>query len=274
MRRDQKIKDFRREKPMIPVASRSTRPAEPDSGLIFGVLPVLEALKAQARRVEKVIVAEGVREHRLGEIFETARANSIAVDRIPREKFDRLFEKGVTHQGVAARTSAAAYADAASLIDKAGSDALLLLLDGIEDPRNLGAILRSAEGAGVGGVFIPERRAVGLNETVAKSSAGAVEHIPVAKVQNMNRLIEELKSRNIWVVGASGDAEQNYTDWDWTQPSALVLGNEGSGLHRLVAEKCDVLVKIPMYGKMGSLNVSVAAGVILFEAMRQRGKKS
>ncbi len=272
MKRDQKIKDFRREKPTRPAASRSTRAVEPDSGLIFGVLPVLEALKAQARRVEKVLVAEGVREHRLGEIFEAARANSITVDRIPREKFDRLFERGVTHQGVAARTSAAAYADAASVIDAAGSDALLLLLDGVEDPRNLGAILRSAEGAGVGGVFIPERRAVGLNETVAKSSAGAVEHIPVAKVPNMNRLIEELKSRNIWVVGTSGDAEQNYTDWDWTQPSALVLGNEGSGLHRLVSEKCDVLVKIPMYGKIGSLNVSVAAGVILFEAMRQRNK--
>ncbi len=272
MKRDQKQNEVRRERPSRPAVDRSARAESSNSGLVFGVLPVLEALRAGSRRVEKVLVAEGVREHRLSEIFEAARASSITVNRMPREKFDRLFERGVTHQGVAAKTSAAAYTDADAIINAAGPDALLLLLDGVEDPRNLGAILRSAEGAGVGGVFIPERRAVGLNETVAKSSAGAVEHIPVAKVPNMNRLIEDLKSRNIWVVGTSGDAEQSYTDWDWTQPSALVLGNEGSGLHRLVAEKCDVLVKIPMYGKIESLNVSVAAGVILFEALRQRSQ--
>jgi 23S rRNA (guanosine2251-2'-O)-methyltransferase len=147
-----------------------------------------------------------------------------------------------------------------------------VVLDGVEDPRNLGAILRSAECAGVDGVFLPERRAVGLTETVAKSSAGATEYVRIAKVGNINRLIEELKSRDIWVVGTSGDAKTSYTDWDWTRPSALVLGGEGSGLHRLVAENCDVLVKIPMYGKIESLNVSVAAGVILFEALRQRNK--
>ena len=133
--------------------------------------------------------------------------------------------------------------------------------------------MRSVEAAGADGVIIPERRAVGLTETVAKSSAGAVEHVKVAKVTNLNRLIEDLKARNIWVVGASGDATTNHTDWDWRQPSALVLGGEGSGLHRLVAENCDVLVKIPMYGKIDSLNVSVAAGVILFEARRQRAKE-
>jgi 23S rRNA (guanosine2251-2'-O)-methyltransferase len=144
------------------------------------------------------------------------------------------------------------------------------VLDGVEDPRNLGAVLRSVEGAGAGGVFIPERRAVGLTETVAKSSAGAIEYVKVAKVANINRLIEELKERNIWTIGTSADAEISYTDWDWTQASALILGGEGKGLHRLTAEKCDVLVKIPMYGKIESLNVSVACGVILFEAKRQR----
>ena len=123
-------------------------------------------------------------------------------------------------------------------------------------------------------MFIPERRAVGLNETVAKSSAGAVEHVKVAKVTNLNRLIDDLKKRNIWVVGTSGDAEMSYTDWDWTRASALVMGSEGSGLHRLVAENCDALVKIPMYGKIESLNVSVAAGVVLFEARRQREAQS
>jgi 23S rRNA (guanosine2251-2'-O)-methyltransferase len=134
----------------------------------------------------------------------------------------------------------------------------------------LGAILRVAECAGADGTFIPEHRAAGLTETVVKTSAGATEYTPVAKVKNLNRLIEELKKHNIWVVGTSGEAGTDYTDWDWNQPSALVLGSEGKGLHRLVAENCDALVKIPMQGKIESLNVSVAAGVILFEAVRQR----
>ena len=145
-----------------------------------------------------------------------------------------------------------------------------MLADGIEDPQNLGALLRVAECAGADGVIIPDRRAVGLTDSVAKASAGAVEFVKVAKTPNLNRLIEELKKRNIWVVGTSGDAGIDYTDWDWTRPTALVLGGEGKGLHRLVAENCDVLVKIPMYGKIGSLNVAAAAGVILFEARRQR----
>jgi 23S rRNA (guanosine2251-2'-O)-methyltransferase len=147
---------------------------------------------------------------------------------------------------------------------------LLVVLDGVEDPRNLGAILRTAECAGVDGVFIPERRAAGLNETVAKASAGAVEHLPVARATNLSRLIEQLKERNVWIVGTAGDASTSYTEWDWTRPSAVVLGGEGSGLHRLVREHCDVLVQIPVRGKIESLNVSVAAGVILYEALRQR----
>jgi 23S rRNA (guanosine2251-2'-O)-methyltransferase len=138
----------------------------------------------------------------------------------------------------------------------------------------LGAILRTVEGAGVTGVFIPERRAVGLNETVAKSSAGATEYIKVAKVTNLNRLIEDLKKRQVWVVGTSFETAQNYTDWDWNQPTALVMGSEGQGLHRLVAENCDALIKIPMQGKIESLNVSVATGVILFEALRRRNLKN
>ena len=160
------------------------------------------------------------------------------------------------------------------IIESAGGIPLIVILDGVEDPRNLGAILRVAECAAVDGVVIPERRAVGLNDTVAKSSAGAIEYVKVAKTTNLNRFIESLKERDIWVVGTSADAEMSYTDWDWTRPSALVLGGEGGGLHRLVAENCDVLVKIPMYGKIDSLNVSVAAGVILFEARRQRAVSS
>jgi 23S rRNA (guanosine2251-2'-O)-methyltransferase len=162
--------------------------------------------------------------------------------------------------------------DTDQIFDHAAETPLILILDGVEDPRNLGAILRTAEGAGVDGIVIPERRAVGLTDTVAKSSAGAIEYVKVAKTTNLNRFIEELKSRDIWVVGTSADAATSYDNWDWTRPTALVLGGEGSGLHRLVAENCDVLVKIPMYGKIDSLNVSVAAGVILFEAQRQRQK--
>lgn len=240
------------------------------SGLIFGVLPVLEALRSSARRVEKIVVAEGARVHRLSEIFDLAREHRIIIDRAGAERLNSLAGTGNNHQGVIAFAAAADYVDSDEILDAMGGEALLVLLDGVEDPRNLGAILRTAECAGAHGVFIPERRAVGLNETVAKSSAGAIEHIKVAKVTNLNRLIEDLKSRDIWVVGTSGDAELNYTDWDWARPSALVMGSEGAGLHRLVAENCDALVKIPMYGRIDSLNVSVAAGVVLFEARRQR----
>ncbi len=240
---------------------------------MFGVLPVLEALRASARRIDKIVVAEGAREKRLEEIFELARANGIRVDRVAREVLERTVDATANHQGVVAFAAAADYVAIDDLLEGVAAEALLVVLDGVEDPRNLGAVLRSAECAGADGVIIPDRRAVGLTETVAKSSAGAIEYVKVAKTTNLNRLIEDLKARNIWVVGTSSGAATAYTDWDWSQPSALVLGAEGSGLHRLVAENCDVLVKIPMYGKIDSLNVSVAAGVILFEARRQRSEK-
>lgn len=237
--------------------------------LIYGLLPVLEALRANPRRIDRIVVAEGAREHRLREINDLARVNGIRVERLPRENFNRLVGD-VNHQGVFAHAASADYVSPDEILDDAGEIPLLVLLDGVEDPRNLGAVLRTAECAGVDGVLIPERRAVGLTETVAKSAAGATEYVKVAKVQNLNRLIDHLKERNIWVVGTSGEAAKDYTEWDWRLPTALVLGSEGSGLHRLVAEKCDILVKIPMHGKIESLNVSVAAGVILFEARRQR----
>lgn len=275
--RDSAVRDGRLHEPRAR-DERDDGPARPEKkaanhALIYGVLPVLEALKANPRRIEKILIAEGAREHRLAEILEISRRNGIQRNTVSREDLARSVENGVNHQGVVAFAAAAEYAPADEIIGQGAQDALFLVLDGVEDPRNLGAILRSAECAGVGGVFIPERRAVGLTETVAKSSAGATEHVKVAKVGNINRLIGELKDRNIWVVGTSGDAETPYTAWDWTRPTALVLGGEGSGLHRLVAENCDVLVKIPMYGRIESLNVSVAAGVILFEALRQRHEK-
>lgn len=247
-----------------------------DSGLpkrlIFGVLPVLESLRANSRRIEKILIADGAREHRISEIIDLAKQNNVLWQKSPRENLSKLLEPDANHQGVVAFTASADYTDADKLLDEIAlkKNSLSLILDGVEDPRNLGAILRVAECIGADGVFIPEHRAVGLTETVVKTSAGATEYLKIAKVKNLNRLIEELKEKNIWVVGASGDAKTNYNDWDWKQSSALIMGSEGKGLHRLVAENCDVLVKIPMYGKIESLNVSVATGVILFEAIRQR----
>lgn len=253
-----------------PRRASDSRPQPQDSRLIYGVLPVLEALRADTRRIDKVLIADGAREKRLTEIVDLCRERSIGWNRVPRDTFVRHLSPEANHQGVMAFTASTEYADLDNMIGAATESALFVLLDGVEDPRNLGAILRSAECAGVDGVIIPERRAVGLTDTVAKASAGAVEFIPVAKTQNLNNVIKTLKDKNVWVVGTSADATTSYTDWDWTRPSALVLGGEGSGLHRLVAENCDVLVKIPMYGRIESLNVSVAAGVILFEARRQR----
>ncbi len=259
--------------------SEDRRPRTEDrqinSAIIFGVLPVLEALRAENRRIEKIVIADGANEKRLHEILQLAKQNGVIFQKVPRENLSRMVEHGANHQGIVAVVAAAEYYSADQLLAEIfqKENSLSVILDGVEDPRNLGAILRTVECAGADGVFIPERRAVGLTETVAKSSAGATEYVKVAKISNVNRLIDELKEHNIWVVGASGEAKMDYTDWDWTNSSALVLGGEGKGLHRLTAEKCDVLVKIPMFGKIESLNVSVACGVVLFESLRQRKKQ-
>ncbi|MGH9932926.1 MAG: 23S rRNA (guanosine(2251)-2'-O)-methyltransferase RlmB [Pyrinomonadaceae bacterium] len=242
---------------------------------IYGLIPVLEALRAGSKRLEQITIAEGARHERLRELLDLAKHARVPVHRAPKFALDRTLP-GVTHQGIIARTAAPTYRDADELLDELGAlvrtnePPLVLGLDAVEDPRNLGAILRTAECAGVGGVFIPERRAVGLTATVAKTAAGALEHIPVARVTNLVQLMEQLKQRNIWVIGAAADGTSDYTEWDWTVPSALFLGGEGTGLHRLVRERCDALVRIPLIGRIESLNVSVAAGVILYEALRQR----
>jgi 23S rRNA (guanosine2251-2'-O)-methyltransferase len=243
--------------------------------LIYGLGPVLEALRAGGKKIEHLTIAEGARHERLRELLDLAREARVPLRRVPKLALDRILP-GVNHQGVMARTAAATYRDAVALLDELSSQVgtstppLILGLDAVEDPRNLGAILRTAECAGVGGVFIPERRAVGLTATVAKAAAGALEHIAVARVTNLVQLIEQLKQHNIWVVGAAADGTSDYTEWDWTVPSALFLGGEGAGLHRLVRERCDALVRIPLRGHIESLNVSVAAGIILYEALRQR----
>lgn len=242
---------------------------------LYGLLPVLEALRAGNRRVERVTVAEGAHESRLHELIELARTNGVPVRRAPRAELQRM-AAGATHQGVIATVSAVAYADADELLEKLAARArstdppLAVVLDGVEDPRNLGAIIRTAECAGVDGLFIPERRAAGLTETVAKAAAGALEYLPVARAPNVARLVEDFKARGVWTIGTDADANIEYTDWDWTQPCALLLGGEGAGLRRLVRERCDALVRIPLRGHITSLNVSVAAGIVLYEALRQR----
>jgi 23S rRNA (guanosine2251-2'-O)-methyltransferase len=249
--------------------------AEEDGAHVFGVQPVLEALRAGARPVERLTLAEGAHESRLREILEIARYADIPVRRVPRADLQRI-AAGANHQGVVATIAAAHYTHADELLDalsaRVGTNdpPLAVVLDGVEDPRNLGAVLRTTECAGAHGVFVPERRASGLTETVAKAAAGALEYVPVARVANVARLLEELKGRGVWTVGTAADAEKDYTEWDWTQPSALLLGGEGEGLRRLIRERCDVLVRIPLLGRIESLNVSVAAGIILYEAVRQR----
>ena len=239
--------------------------------LVYGPNAVLEALKAGKRQIEAITILESARPDRLKALLELAREKGVPVHRVP-----RLDLGDARHQGVVARIAAARYADADDLLDQLESrigsadPPLAVGLDGIEDPHNMGSILRTAECAGVHGVFIAERRAVGLTSVVAKVAAGALEYVPVARVTNLVRLIEQLKARNIWVVGAAGDAKQLYTDWDWKLPAAVFLGSEGHGLHRLVREHCDTLVRIPVAGRLESLNVSVAAGVLLYEARRQR----
>lgn len=254
--------------------SRGPR-VEDDGAHVFGVQPVLEALRAGVRPVERLTLAEGAHESRLREILEIARYADIPVRRVPRAELQRL-AAGANHQGIVATIAAAHYTHADELLDalavRVGTNdpPLAVVLDGVEDPRNLGAVLRTTECAGAHGVFVPERRASGLTETVAKAAAGALEYVPVARVANVVRLLEELKGRGVWTVGTAADASKDYTEWDWTQPSAILLGGEGEGLRRLVRERCDVLVRIPLLGRIESLNVSVAAGVILYEAVRQR----
>lgn len=239
---------------------------------IYGVLPVLEALRAGGRRIDRIVIAEGVRDARLREVIEAARRSRVPIRREPRVSLDRLTHNA-NHQGILAITSAASYFDGDELLSRISPDTVFILLDGVEDPRNLGAIIRTAECGGASAVIVPERRAAHVTDAVAKTSAGAVEHLPVARVTNLASFIEELKRRNVWVVGVEGSGQMAYTEFDYSGALALVFGNEGDGLHRLVRERCEAVVSIPMRGKVTSLNVSVAVGVVLFEALRQRLRK-
>ena len=238
--------------------------------VIYGINPVREALKARGRRFEYVAVARERNDRRVHDIVTECRRAGIPVRAIPRAEMDRLAVTA-SHQGVIAVSSEKEYTSVDDLLaNRRSSRAFVVVLDGVEDPHNLGAILRTADAAGVDGIVIPERRAVGVNATVAKSSAGAAEHVPVAKVTNISRTIEELKKNNIWTVGLDERGDRNYDEIDYDMDCALVLGAEGHGLHDLVRKTCDFVVKIPMLGQVASLNVSVAAGVVMYEVARQR----
>ncbi|HEY7914639.1 MAG TPA: 23S rRNA (guanosine(2251)-2'-O)-methyltransferase RlmB [Blastocatellia bacterium] len=239
---------------------------------IYGLLPVLEALRAGGRRIERIVIAEGARPERVRELLEAARRAGVQVRREPRARLDRL-SNNANHQGVVAIASAVGYIDEEKILSNINRDTLLILLDGVEDPHNLGAIIRTAECGGATAVVIPERRAAHVTDTVAKTSAGAAEYMPVARVTNLAQFMERLKQKNVWVAGLDQGGKIGYTQYDYRGALALVFGAEGGGLHRLVRERCDVILSVPMRGRIGSLNVSVAVGVVLFEALRQRAVK-
>jgi 23S rRNA (guanosine2251-2'-O)-methyltransferase len=232
--------------------------------LLAGIHPVREALRA-GRPLERVLVAKDAAGPRLQELVDLCRERGIPVRFEPRERLDHA-SAGAPHQGVVAYGAAEHYA---SLDDTAAGGGLHVVLDGIEDPHNLGAILRTAHAAGASAVLIPERRAAGLTETVARTAAGALAYLPVVRVGNVARALEDLKKRGYWIYGLDEGGEHSYDQIAYTAPTAFVLGGEGRGLHANVAKHCDFLVRIPMSGGVGSLNVSVAAGIVLFEWRRR-----
>jgi 23S rRNA (guanosine2251-2'-O)-methyltransferase len=234
--------------------------------IVYGINPVLEALRAGRVSVVRV----GHRGGRVHEILALAAERGIKVQRVDPPMLDRLAGGGV-HQGVVADVDSAPIDySVEELVRSAGGPALIVVLDGVEDPHNLGAILRTADAAGVHGVVIQTRRSAALGGAAAKVSAGAVAHVKIAQVVNIARAIDDLKEIGVWTVGLADDAQTDYDAIDFTVPSAVVVGAEGSGLRRLVREKCDFTARIPMRGHVSSLNVSVAAGIVLFEAVRQR----
>ncbi len=241
---------------------------------IFGTNPVYEALNS-GREIDKIFILEGARHSRLAQITSLAKKRGIHYTLVNRKKLDELSEGG-NHQGVLAFAAMHSYSTVEDILDAArekNEPPFVLIAEGIKDPHNLGSIIRCANAAGAHGVIIPKNRSVGLNSTVAKVSAGAVEYTRVARVTNIGAVIDKLKESGLWVAGTALEGSTYHTDADLTGALAIVIGSEGEGLSRLVREKCDFLVKIPMLGQAESLNASVAAGILLYEAVRQRQNK-
>ena len=242
---------------------------------IVGINPVEGALSNDAERVRELLVEQGQRNARVLELAERAKALKIPVNHRPREQLEKVAGEA-RHQGVAALYEAPPLAhenDLAALVERDGSDTLILVLDGVTDPHNLGACLRSAAAAKVTAVIVPKDRAVGLTPVVRRASAGGADRVPLIAVTNLARTLRELKEAGVWITGLAGDTDTAIYGVDFRGPVALVLGGEGEGIRRLTRELCDFVAKIPMPGAMESLNVSVATGVVLFEALRQRSAK-
>lgn len=242
---------------------------EERSGRIFGRNPVREALRSDAS-VDRVYIMKGEASGSIGDIIRMAREKGVQVKYVPAKWFDETC-RGQVHQGVAAAVAAAKYQELDDIIEAAGSDGLIVLMDSITDPHNLGAIIRSAECFGASGVVIPVNRNAGLTDIAVKASAGAAMYMPVAKVTNLSRAIDRLKDSGYWIIGADMDGKA-YESIPFKGAVAIVIGGEDAGLTRLVKEKCDFLAGIPQYGKVSSLNASVAAGILLAEAAKQRNR--
>jgi len=267
--RREPVQDY--EAPEIPEELASEFTDVPmDEHILAGRNPIREALRA-GRPVEKLLVANGDLSGAGREIIKLAKDAGVVVQQVDRGRLDAIYP---AHQGMLAYVAAVPYTPLEDIVSAAmekGEDPFLVVLDGITDPHNLGAIIRSAECAGAHGVVIPERRAAGLSPAAAKAAAGALNHMPVARVKNLNRALEELKARGIWVIGAAMDGEDAF-GCDLTGPVAIVIGSEGDGMSRLALEKCDRIVSLPVKGRIDSLNASVAAGILMYEIVRQRAK--
>jgi 23S rRNA (guanosine2251-2'-O)-methyltransferase len=237
---------------------------------IVGKNPVIEALKSN-RDINKILIAEGSQRGQMQQVTQLAKERNVIVQLVPKKKIDQITDQN--HQGVLAYIAAYQYAELDDLFTAAAEKnetPFFLLLDEIEDPHNLGSIMRTADAVGAHGIIIPKRRAVGLTTTVAKSSTGAIEYIPVVRVTNMAQTIDELKERGVWIAGTDAKGKEDYRQFDGTLPLGLVIGSEGKGIGRLIRDKCDFLIHLPMVGKVTSLNASVAAALLMYEVYRKR----
>jgi 23S rRNA (guanosine2251-2'-O)-methyltransferase len=230
---------------------------------------LIEALTSSPPRVNKVFIQKDSKKKKIAEVIQLAKVRHIPFHFVPREKLDRLDRN---HQGAVAFVSPKGFSSAEEILSSAKVP-LVVLLDGIEDPQNLGAIIRTAEGAGADGIILPERRSAGITEAVASVSAGALEYLKVARVKNLARTMEDLKRRGIWLVGAEGGQDEYWYEFDYCVPVGLVLGSEGKGLRPLTKRNCDKILSIPLLGRITSLNVAAAAAIFLFEVIRQRKSK-
>lgn len=243
-----------------------------DKLLILGKNTVFEAIQSD-RSINKIYIAEGIKRTSIQELLSLLKERKIITQFVPRKKLDQL-TSNANHQGIVAVVASYDYIELEDLlidIARKGSLPLLVLLDGLEDPHNLGSILRTADAVSLDGIIIPKRRAVGLTSTVAKTSVGAIEHVPVARVTNLAQTIDALKTAGYWIIGTDASANQNFSEADYKMPICLVIGSEGKGISKLIREKCDLMVGLPMKGHVNSLNASVAAAILMYEVYRQRG---